>query len=102
MKLPCDRVLVTVGTPCTVSAVGTTETHRALVKRSPDAIAFAACDAGLVEVDLDKSTAAEPRFVRASGALRGAPMSAAEIDAEWGSALRANMGIRALPEDRRA
>ena len=40
MRVPANRVLCTVGTPCTVSAVGSTETHRALVSRSDHAIAL--------------------------------------------------------------
>lgn len=102
MRLPSDRVLVTIGTSCTVSAVGTTETHRALVKRSPLAIAFAAVDAGLVEVDTGKSTAAEPRFVRAGGSSAGEPVSVQEIETTWGERLRAGMGIRTLPRERMA
>lgn len=100
MRLPSDRVLVTIGTPCTVSAVGTTETHRALVKRNPLAIAFAAFDARLVDVDLVGSTAAEPRFVRADGS--GEPISVAEIETTWGARLRAGMGIRQLKTEKMA
>lgn len=98
MRLPADRVLVTVGTACTVSAVGTTETHRALVRRSPAAIGFAAFDAGLVDVDVERSTSVEPRFLRAGGG----PITVEEIEAEWGTRLRANLGIRSLPPGRLA
>jgi hypothetical protein len=90
-----DRVLVTVGTACTMSSVGSTETHRALVSGGPNAMGFAAFDAGLVDIDVEHGSAAEPRFVR-----DGATISPAEIEAELGPQLRARLGIRALPEDR--
>jgi hypothetical protein len=90
-RLSARQVLVTVGTPCTLSAVGSTETHRALVTRDRRAIAFAAFDAGLVDVDLERSRAAEPVFVRAG---TGQPIGVEEIEASWGERLRAAMGIR--------
>jgi len=83
-----------------MSAVGSTETHRGLVARSPAAIGFAARDAELVEVDLKKSTAAEPRFVHARGERAGQPISIEEIERTWGEKLRARMGIRRLPNHR--
>lgn len=83
-----------------MSAVGSTETHRALIARSRKAIGFAALDAGLVRVDLARSTAAEPHFARAGGERDGQPISLEEIEATWGERLRAHMGIRRLPEDR--
>jgi len=102
MPVPANRVLCTVGTPCTVSATGTTETHRALVTRSAAAIGFAARDAELVELDLERSTAAEPRFVRAGGDRAGEAISLEEIEATWGERVRAQMGIRRLPSGRLA
>jgi 3-oxoacyl-[acyl-carrier-protein] synthase II len=102
MQLPATRVLCTIGTPCTVSAVGTTETHRALVTRSRSAMAFAAFDAGLVDVDVAGSTAAEPRFVRREASRQGEAISVDEIDATWGERLRASMGIRRLSRERMA
>ncbi|HVU04006.1 MAG TPA: hypothetical protein VHE30_19740 [Polyangiaceae bacterium] len=102
MRLPASSVLCTVGTACTMSAVGSTETHRALVTNSGNAIAFAALDAGLVEVDVARSTAAEPRFVRVEPGRAGEPIAVAEIEATWGARLRADMGIRALPRERLA
>lgn len=93
--LNAKQVLVTVGTPCALSAVGSTETHRALVTRDPRAIAFAAADAGLVQVD-PRSPAAEPRFLSTDGN----PVDVATIEAEWGAKLRAEMGIRQIPRDR--
>ena len=85
-----------------MSAVGTTETQRALVSRSRTAIAFAAFDAGLVAVDLERSTAAAPRFVHAGGDRAGQPIEPDEIEASWGERLRASAGIRRLPADRLA
>jgi 3-oxoacyl-(acyl-carrier-protein) synthase len=102
MRLPPNRVLCTIGTPCTVSAVGTTETHRALVTRSESAVGFAAFDAGLVDVDLERSTALEPHFVRAEGACRGEAISVGEIEAEWGERVRSNLGIRRLQPEKMA
>src|SRR5690242_1533531 len=100
MRLPGSSVLCTVGTACTMSAVGSTETHRALVTNSPFAVAFAAVDAGLVEVDTERSTAAEPLFVRVEAGRAGESISVQEIDAAYGERLRADMGIRSLPRER--
>jgi 3-oxoacyl-(acyl-carrier-protein) synthase len=83
-----------------MSAVGSTETYRALVTRSADAIAFAAFDVGLVDADLERSTASEPRFVRTESGRAGTPISTAEIETEFGARLRAGMGIRSLQRDR--
>jgi len=102
MRVPASQVLCTIGTPCTLSAVGSTETHRALVTRSPLAIGFAAYDAGLVAFDLARSTAAEPCFVHASGELAGEPVSIQTIEATWGARLRSSMGIRRLSRERLA
>jgi 3-oxoacyl-[acyl-carrier-protein] synthase II len=100
MRLPASRVLCTIGTPCTMSAVGSTETHRALATESPTAIGFAAFDAGLVDVDPATLASAEPRFVRRQGTARGEPLSLEHIESEWGESLRASMGIRVLSPDR--
>lgn len=102
MRVPANRVLCTIGTPCTISAVGSTETQRAVVARSPDAIAFAAVDADLVAVDMERSTAAAPRFVHARGDRAGQAITVDEIDATWGERLRAESGIRHLPPARLA
>ena len=96
VRLPARQVLVTVGTPCAMSALGSTDTHRAIVAGDQRAIAFAACDAGLVAVDARLGTASEPAFVQIDGDREGAPISSQEIDARWGTALRAAMGIRRL------
>ncbi len=83
-----------------MSAVGSTETHRALVTRNSAAIGFAARDAELVNVDLERSTAAQPHFVRAGGDRAGEAISIDQIEAEWGDRLRAQMGIRRMPRER--
>jgi len=94
--LDASSVLVTIGTPCAMSAVGSTETHRALVSRDPAAIGFAAFDAGLVEID-PTSSAVRPRFVRPGG---GAELSLDDIERAWGVQLRAAMGIRQIERAR--
>jgi 3-oxoacyl-[acyl-carrier-protein] synthase II len=101
-RLPAHQVLVTVGTPCTMSAVGSSEAHRARVAGDPRAIAFAACDAGLVSVDAKRSDAESPRFVRGGGGRDGDPISVEEIESTWGAILRERMGIRRLPRERMA
>ncbi|MDX2022896.1 MAG: hypothetical protein SF187_21865 [Deltaproteobacteria bacterium] len=80
-----------------MSAVGSTETHRALVNRDPRAIGFAAADAGLAFTD-PHSPAASPRFLDADGQ----PLAVADIEARWGAGLRANMGIRQIGRERMA
>jgi 3-oxoacyl-(acyl-carrier-protein) synthase len=96
--LPANQVLVSVGTPCNVSAVGTTETHRALATGDRRAIGFAALDAGLVEVDLTRSTAEAPCFVEC-GLEGGAPLSIDDIERRFGAKLRSQMGIRELARE---
>jgi 3-oxoacyl-(acyl-carrier-protein) synthase len=81
-----------------MSAVGSTETHRALVTQSADAIGFAAFDAGLV--DIDHGTGPEPRFIGRDGPHAGEPLTAERIEQLWGERLRASMGIRRLSRDR--
>lgn len=90
--LTADKVLVTIGTPCSVSAVGTTETYKARVRRAPEFIAYAAFDAGLIDI--------EPAD---DGSLKltwrnGEPASIEEIEREHGQRLRANLGIRYIDE----
>jgi 3-oxoacyl-[acyl-carrier-protein] synthase II len=83
-----------------MSSVGSTETYRAAVSKSPRFIGFAALDAGLVMVDPVKSTAAEPVFLRAvPGGERGEQITIEQIEVEWGDYLRANLGIRRLRAD---
>jgi hypothetical protein len=92
--LTADKVLVTVGTACSMSAVGSTETYLARVAKAPEFIAYAAFDAGLIDI--------EPAM---EGALRlqwrgqsAAPATLAEIETKHGAQLRANLGIRYIEE----
>src|SRR3954464_6934128 len=98
--LDARQVLVTIGTPCSMSAIGSTETHRATVLGAPAQIGFAAFDAGLVDIDLERSRAAEPVFVHVTGDKAGRPITIAEIEQSFGAVLRANMGIRQVPRSR--
>lgn len=83
-----------------MSAVGSSETHRAIVIGDRNAIAFAACDAGLVTADSKQNSADDPVFAHAGGELHGIPVSIEEIERRWGASLRANMGIRRLARER--
>lgn len=90
--LTADKVLVTIGTPCSVSAVGTTETYNARVARAPEFIAYAAFDAGLIDIER-----------RSDGSLgltwrNGEPATIDAIEREHGERLRANLGIRYIDE----
>ena len=67
----------------------------------PEAIGFAAFDAGLVDID-PGSQPDEPIFVERSGEGLGAALSLPEIERRFGEQLRSQMGIRVVPEDRRA
>ena len=99
-QLAADQVLVTVGTVCGVSGVGTVETQRALVTGDRNMIGFAAHDAGLVDVD---STSVAPRFLVRSHGTATDPRQAItieEIEERWGASLRAGMGIRTLDPQR--
>jgi len=91
--LRADQVLVTIGTPCSLSAVGGTETYQALVARAPEALAFAAFDAGLVEID---GCAGRLALTWAAGPSAGKPASLAELEHEHGARLRARLGIRSV------
>ncbi|MDY0065619.1 MAG: hypothetical protein RBS02_04510 [Steroidobacteraceae bacterium] len=91
--LTADKVLVTVGTPCSVSAVGSTETYQARVAHDPEFIAFAAFDAGLVELDPGPGGTLAVRW-----AASGEPASLEEIESRYGAQLRANLGIRYIEE----
>jgi 3-oxoacyl-[acyl-carrier-protein] synthase II len=94
--LTADKVLVTVGTPCSLSAVGTTETYHARVTGSPDFIAFAAFDAGLI--DIEPSASGPLRLRWATGENAGKPATLAEIEQRHGQSLRAHSGIRYIDE----
>ena len=91
--LTADKVLVTVGTPCSISGVGSTETFRARVAGSRDYLAYAAFDAGLVELDV-----ADDGAVQARWAQGGEPASIEAIEERHGARLRAGMGIRFIDE----
>jgi 3-oxoacyl-(acyl-carrier-protein) synthase len=95
-ELSADQVLVTVGTVCGVSSVGTVETQRALIRGDRRAIGFAAFDAGLVDVEAE---ADEPNFFVRAGERRGQPIALEEIEARWGAQLRADMGVRVLKDE---
>jgi len=86
--LSSDKVLVTIGTPYSMSAVGSAETYRARVVQAPEFIAYAAFDAGLVQFD-----DGTPKWIAS-----GEPASIADIEARYGAQLRANLGIRSIRE----
>ena len=90
--LTADKVLVTVGTPCSISAVGSTETYHARVTQAPEFIAFAAFDAGLIDIEPGTGSALALRW------LDGTPATLEEIERRHGAQLRANLGIRYVPE----
>jgi 3-oxoacyl-[acyl-carrier-protein] synthase II len=93
--LSADKVLVTIGTPCCISAVGSTETYNARVAGDPNFIAYAAFDAGLVDIDPHVSAKG---LKWSGGAHAGQPTTLEEIEALHGAQLRANLGIRHIPE----
>lgn len=98
-SLPASQVLVTVGTGASYSAMGSTETHRAHVVQDPDAIAYCAFDAGLVDIDLARSTAKQPIFIwtkRGNPERVGEAATTAEVEARFGERLRAEIGIRRI------
>ncbi len=90
--LTADKVLVTVGTPCSISAVGSTETYHARVTRAPEFIAYAAFDAGLIDIDPGTGRTPALRW------LDGTPTTIEEIEQRHGAQLRANLGIRYVSE----
>jgi 3-oxoacyl-[acyl-carrier-protein] synthase II len=90
--LPAHQVIVTVGTPCTMSAVGTTETARAALDGAPELVALSAFDAGLVDLALGADGTLTARWPD------GGPAAFEDIDARHGAALRAGRGIRVVPE----
>lgn len=94
--LTADQVLVTVGTPCSLSAVGSTETYLARVAGSPDYIAYAAFDAGLVDIEPALGGPLQVRW--ATGPQAGEATTVATIERLHGAALRANVGIRYIDE----
>jgi 3-oxoacyl-[acyl-carrier-protein] synthase II len=89
--LTADKVLVTVGTPCSLSAVGTTETYHARVTGSPDFIAFAAFDAGLIDIEPGASGSLRLRWATGENAGKSATLEtiATGRDASVGGRCRA-------------
>jgi 3-oxoacyl-[acyl-carrier-protein] synthase II len=96
--LTADKVLVTIGTPCTLSAVGSGETYQAKVENAARFIGFAAFDAGLVECDRETLTQPVPRFRWLSGDHAGEVATLEDIEARHGVALRARSGIRSIAD----
>ena len=90
--LTADKVLVTIGTPCSVSAVGTTETYQARVTGAPEFIAFAAFDAGLIDIDAASDGSLQLRWTN------GEPATLAEIEQRHGQRCASNLGIRYFDE----
>jgi 3-oxoacyl-(acyl-carrier-protein) synthase len=79
-----------------MSAVGSTETYQALVSESPDFIAFAAFDAGLIEFDAESLGTSIPRMRWLAGEQAGQYASRDEIEKRYGQTLRSNLGIRRI------
>ena len=94
--LRSNQVLVTVGTACTISAVGSTETYQALVAGTEEFLPLAAFDAGLVEIDPEAESAAQ-NMRWASGAQAGASLTREELARLHGDSLRTHSGIRHVP-----
>jgi 3-oxoacyl-[acyl-carrier-protein] synthase II len=94
--LTADKVLVTIGTPCCMSAVGSTETYKARVYGAPEYIAYAAFDAGLVDIDLQGGASLCLQW--ATGDRAGQAATIEEIESLHGAQLRANLGIGRIPE----
>jgi 3-oxoacyl-[acyl-carrier-protein] synthase II len=90
--LPADKVLVIVGTPCSISAVGSTETYLARARGSDDFILFAAFDAGLVELSLQPDGSIEARLPD------GQPASIEQVEQLYGTQVRSHLGIRVVDE----
>lgn len=90
--LTADKVLVTIGTPCSVSAVGTTETYHARVTGAPEFIAFTAFDAGLIDIAPASDGSLHLTW------LNGERVTLAEIEQRHGAQLRANLGVRFFEE----
>lgn len=90
--LSADKVLVTIGTPCSISAVGSTETYLARVTGAEEFIAYAAFDAGLIDLEPAADGTLSARWAN------GEPASLTDIERRHGAQLRANLGIRYIDE----
>ncbi|KAF1004065.1 MAG: 3-oxoacyl-[acyl-carrier-protein] synthase 2 [Luteibacter sp.] len=97
--LRSDQVLVTVGTACTISAVGSTETYQARVAQSEEFLPLAAFDAGLVEIDPEAASAADG-MRWGTGEHAGQPVTLDELKRLHGDALLSGSGIRHVPHVR--
>ena len=82
--LTADKVLVTIGTPCSVSAVGTHGDLSRASRGAPEFIAFAAFDAGL-----DRHRCRSPTAAEVHVGQRRARATLAEIEQRHGATLRA-------------
>lgn len=92
MPLPAHQVLVTIGTPATLSAVGTTETATAHLLGDDDELLLAAFDAGLVDLAIDDDGAVS------ATTPDGRPIAIDELARHHGDTLTARRGIRPVPE----
>lgn len=90
--LTADQVLVTIGTPCSISAVGSTETYRARVLGAPNFIALAAFDAGLIDIDMSSEGTLSYRW------RAGEATTLEQIEQRHGQQLRSQLGIRFIDE----
>jgi 3-oxoacyl-[acyl-carrier-protein] synthase II len=91
-KLTTDQVLVTIGTPCSMSAVGGTLTTEARIVNAPEFIAHAAFDAGLVDLTGDDDASIQASWPD------GSPAPIRDIEKRFGDQLRDSLGIRVVPE----
>ena len=98
--LPADKVLVLVGTPCSMSAVGSTETYEAKVALDPEFITLAAFDAGLVDFEVDPTTNGFRARWRQGDSNGDIAEPSKEIETRHGVSLRSHSGIRQLAHDR--
>ena len=96
--LTTDQVLVTIGTPCSLSAVGSTPTYHARVADDPEFIAYAAFDAGLIEFGESTDGHALPAMRWHAGGSSGQSATIAQIEATYGARLRAQLGIRSIAD----
>jgi len=79
-----------------MSAVGSIETYKARIHGAAEFIAYAAFDAGLVDIDLQGGDSL--RLQWATGDRAGQAATIEEIESLYGAQLRANLGIRRIPE----
>jgi 3-oxoacyl-[acyl-carrier-protein] synthase II len=91
-RLPASQVLVTVGSPCTMSAVGSTETATAHMLGSADLTVLSAFDAGLVDLAVGADGSLEATW------RDGTAADADQIEQLHGDDLRSSRGIRIVPE----